>query len=512
MKLLKIILALIACYILIVARWGYEYGRNDQMQALSYAKMLNDDSLYPKDAYLRGIHEHVPNERYVFSKLMSFFGNNMETASLVLHLVVSICLFFILFRVANEYISTHYWIWIYLLVLFIPLYTVFLGGNELYHNTLFVSIVVKTFALWGIFHFLRNRFLLAFVIFGLATLLQPVVGLQLFVTCFAVLCLLKWLDERDISMQDVGLSFVAWMVTGGVWIFYLKSFFEGGDVSNATFFNILFEFRSPYHYMPSGFDKKSWFILIPLMIFGTRYFYKRSRKLFFFFAVSWVLLAGYTVCVELFRSVNVASIQWFKITIWLEAFGLIALMAWLEKNLPFLKKQILLKLSWPTLIVGASIVLGAMVVKPDLFFWNVPRDYRQVESKGDAVLVAQQVKLLTEQDALILHPIAFTELKIYGERSAYLDHRILVHRKTAMVDWYNKIKAVYGISLETARAKVPELVKADEVYRSHSVQWYQRLHDEAGVTHVITFSDTDLALRKLYSNETYSLYQIRHSN
>ena len=170
---LKLFLALAAIYLCIIARWGYEYGRNDQLQIISYAMQMNDKSLFLKDPYVQGISEKVPNERYVFTRFMAFFGDYMPEASMVLHFGVTLFLLLVLFRIGKKFIENDYLVWLALLVLFVPLYGFNLGGNELYYNTFFVSTPAKAIGLYGLLLFLKDRYAPAFLIFGLAAVLQP---------------------------------------------------------------------------------------------------------------------------------------------------------------------------------------------------------------------------------------------------------------------------------------------------------------------------------------------------
>ena len=75
---MKILLGCLAAYILILFRHGYVFGSGDQSEMLPYAKYLSDNTLYSKDFYIQSIAAFVPNERFVFSKLLSFFINHLQ--------------------------------------------------------------------------------------------------------------------------------------------------------------------------------------------------------------------------------------------------------------------------------------------------------------------------------------------------------------------------------------------------------------------------------------------------
>ena len=146
-----------AIYILIIGRWGYELGRNDQMQTLAYAKMISDNSLYQKDFYLQEINKAIPNERYVFSLFLSFFAKHLNFFSLLFHYSTSMFLFWGLYRISSLYIKNEILKYLVAPTIFIPLYMIFIGGCEIYYPTFFVSIFVKTIGIWGIFFFFKRK-------------------------------------------------------------------------------------------------------------------------------------------------------------------------------------------------------------------------------------------------------------------------------------------------------------------------------------------------------------------
>ena len=505
---LKLLIALLACYLCVVARWGYEYGRNDAMQTQAYAIFLNSPDLYPHDNYLQGIHTKVPNERFAFSYLLSLSGDYLELMCVVMHVLVTLLQFLLWYKIGRMFIKTDYLIWLALLVIFVPLYGVNLGGNELYYNSFFVSSLVKLMGLFGVFQLLKERYTLALLIFGLATLLQPVIGTQLFVTCAGVLFFGKILGAIQMKWWRWFAGVFAFILTGGLWVIFLKFFFEDKGITNTQFFEILFEFRSPHHYLPMEYGWINYLIIIPLIIFGTIFYLIRNKKIGLFFLISWLGMLVYFVLVEGFSEINAASLQWFKMTIWMEAFSVIALFSILEKKLKFLQEKILAQIAFPVLACVGAGVLYVLIFSRSLFFWNVPFDFgnqRQTEVEAN---ISYLINKKTAEDALFLHPINFTTLKVYGERSSMVDYKVLVHRKVAMADWYQRIDDVYGVDVDSREVGLELFDLADENYRNLSEIDIKNLREKYGITHFITFKNHLLNFPQIIKNEAFIVYFI----
>ena len=79
-------------YLILVLRYGYEFGRSDQVEFLPYALFINDNTLYPFDFFVRGISSLIPNERTFTVYFLSIFREYLEPACFVLHFLSSILL------------------------------------------------------------------------------------------------------------------------------------------------------------------------------------------------------------------------------------------------------------------------------------------------------------------------------------------------------------------------------------------------------------------------------------
>lgn len=505
---------LASLYALMLLRWGYEYGRNDQMQTLAYAQMLAEPSLYPTDFYLRGIHEHVPNERFVFSRLLALGAGHLPLVSLLGHLLFSLLLLHFMDRIAALFVRNDALRWGLLFVLFVPLYGVNLGGNELWYNSFFVSNVVKTLGMAGIWWLLQGRVWPVFAAFSAVALLQPVVGIQLYGLASGALFLML-VSHRTAVFRGSGLSWTTWfganglwLFTAGVWILFLRLHFEEEAPPDPDrFFDILFVFRAPHHYWPPSWSVKSWVVEGGLAFCAWVFFRRQAPLLGYWIALSFLACGLYLLGAVGLRLTEAGALQGFKVTIWLEFFGLIALAAWMQPLADWAispRWQQVFRRSLPALALFALVLAFCFGDQVPL---NVPRDTRPLAALGSAVDICLQAEALTPIDACFAHPIGFTELKVYGKRSSYVDYKVLVHTRAAMHRWYDRIQRLYGLSLEQDLPASERYQWANDFYRNLSPEACQGLRNE-GITHLLTFSAVQLPYPVICQNSDWKVYSL----
>jgi hypothetical protein len=131
-------------------RIGYIFGENDLVEDLSYAKYLINNDLYKNDFYITHIANHVPNERYCFAIITSWFGNWNEQMFFLFHAILSFVLISGLNRLSDFWIKNNVLKWLNLIILLLCLDNIHLGGNELYYNMLAPSFVAQVLGLWAI--------------------------------------------------------------------------------------------------------------------------------------------------------------------------------------------------------------------------------------------------------------------------------------------------------------------------------------------------------------------------
>ena len=508
-KVFKYILRLLvfsAIYILVIGRWGYELGRDDQIQAIGYAEMINDSSLFTTDFYLQNIDKVKPNERFVFSYFMSFFSGNYPIYLFLMHYITSMLLFFGIYKIAALYIKNEVLRWLTLPALFIPLYLYYLGSCEVYYPNFFVSIFVKTIGIWGVYLFLKKYYYYAILVFIVATFFHQVVGLQLFMITTGVLLIGKLFYDLRIDWIKIGLIILTYILTAGIWMIVLKQKFEAGFTgNNQELFDIIFKFRLPHHYLPSTFPIKQWLVEGVLLLIGLRFFYQKSQAVFLFYLSVILGLIVYTIGVESFNYINITAFQWFKTTMWLEIFSVIAFFALLEKHLPFLKSKIFKALSYTGVFAGAIIVIITVTSFKEKIPFKVKYDFGTQYTDDANVDIAIKIKAKTSKDALFVHPQNYTELRYYAERNSFVDYKIMPLRKQTIMLWWDRLSYIYGYDYKDVG--INKLEFANSYYKSLKENDFVKLK-QYGVGYILTFKEHKLNFPILCQNSKYVVYTI----
>src|SRR4051812_30235057 len=102
------ILFAILAWSLLVLRFGYCFGTNDQVELLPYVLYLHDNTLYPYDLFIRGLSASVPNERTIVAHLLLPFVNHLEIACFLLHFLSTVLMVVGLCKLGGRFIKNRY--------------------------------------------------------------------------------------------------------------------------------------------------------------------------------------------------------------------------------------------------------------------------------------------------------------------------------------------------------------------------------------------------------------------
>lgn len=496
----------LALYLIIVAANGYVFGAGDQVEVLPYALFLQDASLFPSDFYVQYISKAIPNERYFFSGLLALSGQVLPILCGVLHLLCSLLLLGGLYRISSFYIQVEFLRWGVLLAVFLPpLYGINLGGNELYYNTFIPSLLAKSIGIWGFYHYLKRTYHWSILLLALCTFIHPVAGAQLFLLLGGVLLWEKISGKISLSWTKIGALFLTFMLTAGLWVFFLKFNFDKGTIDTALLFEIM-EFRVPHHYFPSYFPLKYFILLVPCYALAMYYFIKEDHRLFIFFALALLGCVVYTVGVEILQSTTLLTTQWYKTTIWLKALSVIAIVALVEEKFLWIKNKALEKWSWAGLalltavaIIGMSTPFSIFKNKTYQFAWKTPT--------SGIIDIAIQAKEKTPPDATFVIPIAETAFKYYSQRSCYIDYKTMVHRKDALPIWYQRVREIYGIHLDHRQQQQNIIALANTHYTSRNKAEWESLA-KGKFKYLLTSKNNFLDFPVIAENNFYKIYAI----
>ena len=516
---------LLAAYLLLLSWNGYIYGHGDMIELLPYAKWLVDSELYTKDFFIQNISSSLINERFVLSYFFSWFGNDkMPLVALLLHAMSSLFLLEGLFRIGQIFIRLEALVWVAILLPFVVFFNWNLGGNEMYIPLVASSTIAKSIGIWAIYFFIKPNNLeeevqswsrvlknnkynwFAFILLIFSTLIQPLVGLQLFLVLSGVQVLSIFFTKKIELRTFFPLLF--YTLTAGVWVYVLQKHFSSEQLETHLLFEFL-EFRLPHHFIPSYFSKKAAVLLIPLFAYSLSFYFRKNRDVFLFFVLSLLGILIYIIGVEFFEISTVVSSQWFKITIWLKSFSFIALVAFFENRIPFLRQKILQQiLLWGLRILGVLSVF--IIFHPISIFKNKPYDFFFLQKKQNnyKIEIAEIAKANTPKDALFIIPMSNTYFKNYSERSTYIDYKAVIHRKAVIPIWVQRIQEIYGVNISTRHAGQDIVRTGDDNYRNLTLEDLDGF-SQKGIEYLLTFKEVDLPLEKMGENEEYIIYKLQ---
>jgi len=189
-------------------------------------------------------------------------------------------------------------------------------GNTLIFSTKSVpSTFAMGFAIWGIYFSLRQKWLTGYFFFGLACLLQFLVGLLPGLMMVPVLAVAS-VRQRKFKTLILAIALLAAMAS----IVYVPMLLTGTTsthtIDNAEFVFIHAKIRNPHHILPSNWNVWSWFNFICLIIGGllcikNTNLLRKAEKVNFYIIIGtsiFALLLNY-IFVEVYPLAFIAKLQ-----------------------------------------------------------------------------------------------------------------------------------------------------------------------------------------------------------
>lgn len=488
---------------LLLLRWGYVYGSGDQVEVLPYALKIRDSSLFTNDLFVSHIAESVINQRWAMASLLSWFGDYMPQMTLVLFVITTFLLVrglqFLFLHFFGQVQNAVFWSFCFVVLTVLLTSGWSPGGNELYAESLLPDSISRVFVVWSLYYFLISRTSLAFVLVGLATLFQPLMGFQLFAIVSGVLVLSK---PTLVSLLRDAVIYIL----GGGWLFLVMSavLLEDSSVLEMSeYYNIYFEFRAPHHFIPSHFlNWKSalFFLGVGYALF---YFFKKQHQVFLLLILTTLGCLIYAIGVEGFNSRLIASTQWFKVTQWMKIFTILAFVGGL---LPLIEKLELFGVAYFKNLSAAvgGVILILLFLFPENHPLQKPLDFQVENSRKE---LYEFVKHHTELQDIFIIQLGNTDFKYGAQRSVFVDFKSVDPSPSFLSEWKRRIEFVYG-PIESVKG-FDFRMSADKYYHRPSETRIQELK-QSGVDYML--GDALIASKKLnlvYKGEGSYLYEIK---
>ena len=479
----------------IVYLWhGYQFGRNDQIEWIPYSLKIASQRLYPNDLYISHISDQWPNERWGLSKVMSFFAPILSYVSFFVHFASLTALIIGLWKLSDLWIRTSIFKLAAILLLLIVLSRTSAGDNEIYYNYLVSSVPAKALGVWSILFVIRNKWLISSILLCLATYLQTIVGIQLFLLILGTSLLIS-IVERKFTKHLLG-GIGIYLLGCGWWLWSL--FMHTSEKAEISLYE-LFAFRLPHHYFPGTFAFEEIMIFGIISGFSIWFGVKSKSKFIWLFNV--LVLIGvliYSLAVEYFHSEFFLKTQWFKTTLWAEMWFAILILAFFER---FVHTNKLFSLSqW--LILGGIVGLMYFTINYRNPYYEFP--WNQIDDPE--IEMAIRCKELTDPGNVFLVPFSNSTFRIWSERNVYVDFKSVLHSPKYLNKWRSRINKIYGLKIPSAHMNSLE---KKEIADQHYYNLTQRELDKIESDYFITKISHQLPYPVFIQNSNWIAYDLR---
>jgi hypothetical protein len=488
------ILMAIFLYATVLVYQGYIYGAGDQSQILPCLYAMDYPGFFTSDHYVTSYLAGSINERAVFHFIFRYLGYDSPTMMLIWHALFSITLIWAWIRIAEWGIKTK--IFQYLAVasiLIIGVHTS-VGDNELYYNSLVPSLVAKAIASWALYFWLEGKYRYWIIGLVIATFIQPLVGLQLFLLTATALLLSRFIEKAPRIIP--WLWMLGYVIVILPW-FYLLAKNNGGHTNPDLFMEIM-DFRLAHHFYPFSFGLLDKFVFGVLAIIVLS-FYKHRLRYFMILIIVGCMV--YIIGVEFMNEPLILYSQWFKTTIWLEAFALIAIFVGLEK---LLKKLERFSKYWIVIPVLGLLLISTYRLSG---WFGTPPSYMVtgIQEKSAEVDISLQAKEVTDVDAVFIVPVEFTAFRWYAKRNLYIDYKALFHQEDFLNSWYDRIGNIYAYSIEEQHSGF-DIHDFSRELLSEPSQVSLEYWKSLGITHIVSSNPAIEGLEVIAGNEGYYVY------
>jgi hypothetical protein len=437
----------LACLFLLLK--GYHFNTEDQAEHLPQVYALLDSSLYHIDAFVQASLHHF-TIRFFYTWFL--FGLSyilpLNTICFALTLLCIAAVAWSFYRIAYK-LSDNKWAAYLspLLVLFVFLnFTV--GGNVMQYNQFLCGVVGKAFGSLAIVCFFNKRYVLMSFLLGLTSLFHVLVGLQLFLIFYGVLLL-------DYKNQPLSIYFksIAAYLSLALFILVPVYFHQTGNTETPLYFNILYSFRNPLHYLPSLFPLKAYCKAFVLLCFGVLAVIKGNvKEKSLLLKIMGVILLGlftYSILLEVLGVNFIGKLQFFKTTIWLAAMSCIALSVYIGD---FIKKVRSLenaeKYFSPVLLLLSIGMIGLMTNSALVPIEKIQGKYMIGNyKKSDLTLLHEWIAANTNKDAVFLTPPDDDSFLCEAKRASALSYKAIIHEPYFLMPWYYKFGNIYGVNV-----------------------------------------------------------------
>ena len=438
---------------------GYDYNTGDQAEHLPQVYQMFDSSLYPSDFFLTNYH-NTYTVRYFWVQLV-YFLSHIFSIRLTCLILYFICIYFTILAwtkiielfglIEGNKGKSQTYVFLSLLLIFIFANPFTLGGNYLLGKIFIGSTVAELFASWGIYLFFRDKAISSAMFLALSVWFQALVGLQLFLIFAGILFFtsnIKYSLKSIVFLIAFSLVFILFSLPMLAPLLYAQNQNNVG-LENELFYNLLYFKRAPWHYVPATFPKWDYFTFVGLLMVSvlTLFISKSSKikkQLLWMFTIILSVCAFYFVAFETNHFMWIGKLQWFKTTIWVNAFACIVIANIASNYLPNFDFKLINKL-----LIPSSIGLFAFMFYSNAFSHSTKYAFLNNSPKTDLQKLHCFIKENTPKESRFLIPIDNESFTSEAQRSTVASFKAVVHEPYFFMKWQKVLEQYYLVDFKS---------------------------------------------------------------
>jgi len=303
-------------------------------------------------------------------------------------------------------------------------------------------------------------------------------------------------------------------------------------LSTTELYRLVAEFRNPHHLLPSRFEPMQ-YVLFGLLTAGYVWANHRlkqnllTKQLAKMMGIMYVLLVLGYLLVEIYPVREMIMLQPFRLVALTKWIAIVTLAAvpggWgvgLAGLLSIANRTDLLTVSlsgltlaglwrlkrelWGWAVIGIVLVIGGLVVidRQEHWEWFAPVRPRLLISDGISPEeeVMDWIKENTPEEAMILTPPSWGEMRLRGERAIVADFKEVPYQEVKLSEWHDRLVDVYGV---TKFAGWQAEADWDMRYREMTDERLEQIARKYGASYAVLYCQTKTQLLMAFENECF---------
>lgn len=425
--------------------WPYNGMGGDMIEIIPGLKMLSNPGLYPRDFYQQ-FTSHIPwHERSFYLYFLHLTGGQYPWLLWCYYLI---CLLFMitgLYRISEKLIPDPAFAFLNVIVVMFCARYFSVGGNELFYSSPTSAIFAKTAGIWAIYFFLNQKMLYTGVLCSIAVCFHILAGAQLAFLLMASGAAYVFLNQKHRRLLT-WLLLPAPFIAAQVWAIV---HYRMNPHTHASALADLIEFRIGHHFF---IEYSGWLNIVlygAIFCFSLWWWRLREQRLFYFTFFQVIGLVVYIWLSSCLHNEIALQSQWLKSSIWVEFFGITAILSAVSNYIQFPKDKYY-AIGLVSIVIGGLLIASLFTKKED------------PASLADEQKLASWALTHTRNDALFVYPPSFTRFKSIAERSSWIDYKAIAHQTSYLVPWSDRVQRIYGINLDDRRSGANLIQLAEE--------------------------------------------------